>query len=178
MDEADPDRRRFLHLATCALGGGLGIAVAAPALRACVAPASSRSVILPTEPIDVGSVQSVTIGKGWRRIDVVAPVVSDAWTSARDVVLGAAFVRRATETQVEALSAICPHLGCTVGIDAPTSRFLCPCHDSRWDQDGGLVTATGPAKRNLDPLPVEVKDGRLRLTWIRYKLDTAAREPA
>jgi len=36
----------------------------------------------------------------------------------------------------------------------------------------------GPAERAVDPLPIEVKDGRLRLTWVRYKLDTAKREPA
>jgi len=40
------------------------------------------------------------------------------------------------------------------------------------------VKATGPAKRDLDPLPIEIKDGRLRLSWVRYKLDSATRDPA
>lgn len=178
MDDSDPDRRRFLHIATCAIGGGLGIAVAAPALRMCVAPAGSQSVRLPTEPIDIGSVESIGVGKTWRKRDIVAPVVSDAWTSARDVVLGSAFVRRVTETQVEAFSAVCPHLGCAVSADGQSNQFLCACHHSRWNAEGELVAATGPAKRGLDPLPVEIAGGRLRLTWIRYKLDTASREPA
>lgn len=174
----DPDRRRFLKVATCALGGGLGIAVAAPALRFCAAPVGTETVRSPTDPIDIGAVDRVAVGTLWRKIDVVAPRVSDAWVTARDVVLGAAFVRRVSEHAVEALSATCPHLGCAVGIEAQSGNFLCPCHDSRWNTDGTLLTATGPAKRGLDPLPVEVKDGRLRLTWVRYKLDTASREPA
>jgi Rieske Fe-S protein len=178
MDDADPERRRFLQVATCAVGGGLGIVTVAPALRMCVAPARSQTVRLPTDPIDVGAIDSLGIGKSWRKIDVVAPVVSDAWTSARDVVLGAAFVRRPSKANVEALSAICPHLGCIVGVDGQGGNFLCPCHDSRWNGDGRLVAAMGPAKRDLDPLPVEVVGGRLRLTWTRYKLDTALREPA
>jgi hypothetical protein len=36
---------------------------------------------------------------------------------------------------------------------------------------------TGPAERGLDPLPVDVKDGRLQLTWIRFKMGTSSREP-
>lgn len=152
--------------------------MAAPVLRLCVAPAGSRTVRAPTAPIDIGAMERVPIGKAWRKVDVVAPVVSDAWIAARDVVLGAAFVRRVSEHNVEALSATCPHLGCSVGIEPGSGNFLCPCHDSRWSSDGELVTATGPAKRSLDPLPIEVKDGRLRLTWVRYKLDSASREPA
>lgn len=178
MGDSDSDRRRFLKTVTYAVGSGLGIAVAAPALRLCVAPAGSEIVRTPTGPIDIGSMERIAVGDAWRKIDVVAPVVSDAWITARDVVLGSAFVRRVSDHKVEALSATCPHLGCAVGIDAQSGNFLCPCHDSRWNSDGGLVTAAGPAKRSLDPLPIEVKDGRLRLTWVRYKLDTASREPA
>lgn len=174
----DSDRRRFLKVVTGALGGGLGIAVAAPALRLCVAPTGADTVRSPTDPIDIGAVDRIGIGTAWRKIDVVAPVVSDAWVTARDVVLGSAFVRRVSEQRVEALSATCPHLGCAVGIEPQSGNFLCPCHDSRWNADGALLTATGPAKRDLDPLPIDVKDGRLRLTWVRYKLDTASREPA
>lgn len=178
MEDANSGRRRFLKAVSCALGGGIGIAVAAPALRLCVAPTGSQTVRTPTDPIDVGAMERIVVGEAWRKIDVVAPAISDAWVTARDVVLGSAFIRRVRQDKVEALSATCPHLGCAVGIEAGTGNFLCPCHDSRWNSEGALVTAAGPAKRNLDPLPIEVKDGRLRLTWVRYKLDTASREPA
>jgi menaquinol-cytochrome c reductase iron-sulfur subunit len=175
-DDPDPARRKFLRLATCGVGGALGVAAAAPALSLIIAPARRDTVTSPSEPIDVGPAERA--GQVWQRVDVIAPVVRDAWVSAQGVVLGAAYVRRAGE-QVQALSAVCPHLGCAVGFDAARPAFLCPCHDSRFSAASGeVIDRAGPAKRGLDPLPIEVKDGRLRLTWIRYKLDTAAREPA
>ena len=91
----ESDRRGFLKVATCALGGGLGLVIAAPALRLASAPAERSTVITPTEPIDVGAADRFKVGAQWRRVDVIAPVVKDAWTTARDVVLGAAwFVTR------------------------------------------------------------------------------------
>jgi menaquinol-cytochrome c reductase iron-sulfur subunit len=173
---ADPDRRRFLKVATCTIGGGVGIAIAAPILRFVVDPAGQRTVTTPTDPIDIGSSDRLRVGTTWHKIDVVAPVVQDAWLTARDVVLGAAWIRRPSENQLQAVSAVCPHLGCAVGYDG--SEFLCPCHNSRWTADGAVVAGSGPAKRSLDPLPIEAKDGRLRLTWVRYKLDLSTREPA
>jgi Rieske Fe-S protein len=172
----EPDRRGFLKAATCALGGGLGLVIAVPALRVCVAPTNAETVTTPSDPIDVGALERIKVGAPWQRLDVIAPLVKDAWTTAHDVALGAAWIRRPSEQKLEALSSVCPHLGCAVGFDGKT--FLCPCHNSKWSDTGALVAATGPAKRDLDPLPIEVVDGRLRLTWVRYKLDTAAREPA
>jgi Rieske Fe-S protein len=174
----DPDRRGFLKVATYTIGGGLGLVVVAPALRLCVAPTGEATVTAPTDPIDVGAAARLAVGPKWQKLDVVAPLVTDAWTTARDVVLGAAWVRRPSEQKLEALSATCPHLGCAVGWDEGAGNFLCPCHNSRWAASGDLVPGTGPAKRGLDPLPIEVKDGRLRVTWVRYKLDSSAREPA
>jgi len=172
----DPDRRGFLKVATCAIGGGVGLVTVAPALRLVLGPSGEITVTTPTDPLDVGSADRLRVGPDWRKVDVVAPVVKDGWASAHNVVLGAAWVRRPADNQVQALSAVCPHLGCAVGWDG--KNFICPCHDSRFTADGDAIAGTGPAKRGLDPLPIEIKDGRLRVTWVRYKLDTASREKA
>jgi menaquinol-cytochrome c reductase iron-sulfur subunit len=169
----DPDRRKIL---TCAIGGGLGLVIAVPAARLVMGPTDLTTVTTPTDPIDIGSADRVKVGAAWQKVDVVAPIVKDAWASARDVVLGAAWVRRPADNQIQALSAVCPHLGCAVGWDG--KNFLCPCHDSKFTPDGDAIAGTGPAKRGLDPLPIEVVDGRLHLTWVRYKLDSASREKA
>jgi menaquinol-cytochrome c reductase iron-sulfur subunit len=175
----DPDRRGFLKVATTVVGGGLGLVIAGPALRMCVAPTGEQTVTTPTDPIDIGAAATIVVGAPWKKVAVIAPVVKDAWTTAHDIVLGAAWLRRPAEGPVIALSAVCPHLGCAVGFDEATKTFLCPCHNSKWSDAGTLVENTGPAKRDLDPLPIEVnKDGRLQLTWVRYKLDTSSREPA
>lgn len=50
-----------------------------------------------------------------------------------------------------AISMKCTHLGCTV--DKPGDSFECPCHGSRFDENGKLTR--GPATRDLPALRVE-----------------------
>ena len=173
MSESDPDRRKFLKVATCAVGGGVGLVMAAPVIGLVVDPAGKTTVTAPTAPLDLGSADRFRIGAPPVKVDVIAPMVKDGWTSARDVVLGAAYIRRTSPTTVEALSAVCPHLGCAIGFDG--QKFLCPCHDSRFDVTG--ARETGPSERGLDPLPIQMVGGRLNLTWVRYKPGQATREP-
>lgn len=45
-----------------------------------------------------------------------------------------------------AISLICTHLGCTVSVTP--DGMVCPCHGSRFDSLGNLLT--GPAERSLD----------------------------
>jgi menaquinol-cytochrome c reductase iron-sulfur subunit len=165
---SDPDRRRFLELATCAIGGGIGLVILEPVTTLVLAPAGEQTVSVPTEPIDIGAADAFRVGADPRRVDLVAPTVKDAWSAAHDVVIGSAWVRRTADQQLEAFSAVCPHLGCAVGWDAAAKNFLCPCHDSRFELGGKRMT--GPAERALDPLPIEAKNGRLRLTWVRYRM--------
>jgi cytochrome b6-f complex iron-sulfur subunit len=56
-----------------------------------------------------------------------------------------------TENGFVALSTTCPHLGCTV--EATATGFVCPCHNSHFDQNGALLQ--GPATRSLTMLRVE-----------------------
>jgi menaquinol-cytochrome c reductase iron-sulfur subunit len=173
---ADEDRRKFLKVATCAIGGGVGLAVAAPVLTLLADPAGKITVTTPTSPLDLGLAERFRVDAEPRRVDIVAPVVKDGWTAARNVVLGAAWVRRTTPEKIVALSAVCPHLGCAVGWDPGAGNFLCPCHDSRFGLDGAKLT--GPSERGMDELPLQIVEGRLQLTWVRYKMGQTTREPA
>jgi menaquinol-cytochrome c reductase iron-sulfur subunit len=173
---ADEDRRKFLKVATCAIGGGVGLAVAAPVLTLLADPAGKITVTTPTSPLDLGLAERFRAGAEPHRVDIVAPVVKDGWTAARNVVLGAAWVRRTAPDKIVALSAVCPHLGCAVGWDPGAGNFLCPCHDSRFSPAGAKLT--GPSERGMDELPLQVVEGRLQLTWVRYKMGQTTREPA
>lgn len=180
-DDSDPDhgRRRFLKIATAGLGGGIGLALAAPAVGYVLHPAGRRVVTTSRDPIDVGALDSLPADGTLTRVQVVAPSVRDAWTAARDVPLGAAWLRRDGD-KVSALSGICPHLGCAIayrpGAKPGDGSFACPCHESAFKETGERVS--GPAKRDLDPLPITVENGRLKLTWVRFKTDSSSREPA
>ncbi len=61
-----------------------------------------------------------------------------------------------------ALSAICTHRKCRLFAE-PNRSFYCKCHGSTFDP-GGKVTS-GPAKRDLPILPVDVNEkGQLLVT--------------
>lgn len=173
---ADEDRRKFLKVATCAIGGGVGLAVVGPVLTLLADPAGKITVTTPTTPLDLGPAEQFRVGAEPRKVDVVAPIIRDAWAAARNVVLGAAWVRRTAPDKLVALSAICPHLGCAIGWDTGAGNFLCPCHDSRFSVAGDRLN--GPSERGMDELPLEVRDGRVQLTWVRYKIGQSRREPA
>jgi menaquinol-cytochrome c reductase iron-sulfur subunit len=173
---ADEDRRKFLKVATCAIGGGVGLVVAAPVLTLLADPAGKITVTTPSAPLDLGLAEQFRVGAEPRKVDVIAPLVKDAWMASRNVVLGAAWVRRTAPDKIVALSAVCPHLGCAVGWDAGAGNFLCPCHDSRFSPEGTKLT--GPSERGMDELPLQVVEGRLQLTWVRYKPGQTHRELA
>jgi ubiquinol-cytochrome c reductase iron-sulfur subunit len=58
-----------------------------------------------------------------------------------------------------ALSKLCTHAGCPVGLYEQTSQQLfCPCHQSIFDVLAGAVPIAGPAARPLPQLPLGVDD--------------------
>lgn len=59
-------------------------------------------------------------------------------------------VYRDRDGTVHEVSAICPHLGCVVGWNAVERSWDCPCHGSRFDPHGQVIT--GPATGNLEPV--------------------------
>lgn len=71
------------------------------------------------------------------------------------------FVLAASSGEYVALSPICTHQGCTVGVEG--DRLVCPCHGSTYDRRGRVLR--GPAPDPLRSFPVEIEpDGTLRIT--------------
>jgi len=56
-------------------------------------------------------------------------------------------------SKVAAISTTCTHLGCIVGVS--DTGFACPCHGSRFDQDGNVTG--GPAPKPLPWFKVSLK---------------------
>jgi menaquinol-cytochrome c reductase iron-sulfur subunit len=176
VNDRGNSRRRFLKVATSAIGGAIGAVMAVPLVRYFLYPAGRKVVQSASEPVDVLPVSALKPGAPPQRVAISAASVRDAWTVSRNVPLGSAWVRRTAAGKVEAFSAVCPHLGCSVGWDQGSGTFRCPCHKSAFSADGTRIE--GPAKRGLDPLPVKEEEGRVKITFLRFRGDSPDREPA
>jgi Rieske Fe-S protein len=82
------------------------------------------------------------------------------------------YLRRSGDA-VEALSAICPHSGCLVRQQG--DAFACPCHGGRFDSEGALLE--GPARRDLDPLPIRFERGRVQVRHQLFRTGIPERDP-
>ena len=122
-------RRDFLDLASrglLALSGLLGLGMIARFL-------GHQSEPPPPAEFDLGPAADYPLGSRTPLPDVPALLIH-------------------TEAGFTALSLACTHLGCTV--EQQTDGFACPCHGSRYDEEGKVVQ--GPSSKNLVQLRVEV----------------------
>ncbi len=167
-------RRRFLKVTCGAMCGGIVAAVGGPVVASFLAPGKVRTVTGGGDPIDYGKLADLPIGVPQKR-DVVAET-HDAWARSEAKVIGSIWLIRHSD-HVAAYSAVCPHLGCSIGFDAGKQVFYSPCHDSAFKKDDG-AWLKGPAPRGMDPLPLEIKDGRIFITYKRFVLGIKQRKEA
>lgn len=122
--EAAGPRRRFLQM-SCGVAGALAGSMLG--IPGCSAP--------PEEPAPVRvNLSQIPIGS---RIVV-------QWDGKPVEVL-----RRPQGVQV--LSLLCTHMGCEVRWDRSEERYVCPCHDGRFDPVGTVVS--GPPTEGLRRAP-------------------------
>ncbi|MEN8234819.1 MAG: Rieske 2Fe-2S domain-containing protein [Actinomycetota bacterium] len=135
-DEPAIDRRSFLKYAGIAIGalaavelGAIGFGYAQPRLAEG----------------DFGSV--ITAGA----VDDFPP------GSVTHITNGRFYLTRLEDGGFLALHQRCTHLGCTVPWDQAANQFICPCHNSQFDDTGEVLNP--PAPRPLDLFPVSIEDG-------------------
>lgn len=69
------------------------------------------------------------------------------------------YLKRYEDGGFLALSVKCTHLGCVVNSSTETGGFICPCHASRFNAFGEVLSP--PATRPLDTYPITIIDGEL-----------------
>jgi len=167
--------RRALVLAAVAGSCAIGAAVAGPAAVLVLAPAGARGAggrWIPTLRLD-------QLHEGEPKRAAIVEDRRDAWSIERGVELGSIWlVRRGDD--VIALSAVCPHLGCSVNavVDGPGGErgFACPCHTSAFGLDGGR--RGGPSPRGMDTLATRIVRGVVEVDFRRFRIGIAEKEEA
>lgn len=77
------------------------------------------------------------------------------------------YVSKNAHGRIEVLTAVCPHLGCTVHWNEAQDKFKCPCHGSAFAPDGTRIS--GPAPRGMDTLPIKVVNGQLMVLYENFR---------
>jgi menaquinol-cytochrome c reductase iron-sulfur subunit len=81
------------------------------------------------------------------------------------------YLRRTSETETpQAVTAVCPHLGCFVDFNTNKNIYQCPCHDSSFEADGQRINPKQcPAPRDLDALEVELRGEGQNEVWVKFQ---------
>src|SRR5688500_11708309 len=157
MAEGERSRRGFLKTATLVIGGAVGAVLAVPLVRYFLFPVGRKVVSSAEQPVGAVDAASLVAGGPPVRVPIVARAPRDAWGVRDQVTVGSAWLMKEKGGGLVALSATCPHLGCSIGFDEGGGVFRCPCHRSAFARDG--ARQEGPAKRGMDTLPVREDSG-------------------
>ena len=165
----DPSRRSFLGVLLGLASAFVGALLAVPVLRYISYPLTANNSE-DSDWTEVGSVASVSnVHAPLRR--TIELKQRDGWreTSSQPVV----YIIK-TGDKLKALSAICPHLGCTVPWDPGRNEFVCPCHGGTFSADGTHLS--GPPRRSLDSLESKVSGGKLMVKYQYFRPDVTSKK--
>ncbi len=84
------------------------------------------------------------------------------------------YIVKARDGRPRVLSAVCPHLGCSVGWNEAKGQFVCPCHNGAFAADGTLLS--GPPPRGMDELDARVEGWRLQVRYQYFRQLVPTRE--
>jgi menaquinol-cytochrome c reductase iron-sulfur subunit len=157
-----PARRSFLGALLAVGAAGIGALLAVPLVRFAIHPLQATTT--ETKWSDIGNVNEFPVGKlpvkrlikveqldGWRKI------VSEK----------AVYVTTNAAGQLQVLSPICPHLGCSIAWSEAQRNFLCPCHVGIFAPNGSHIS--GPPPRAMDGLETNVENGILRVRYQYFR---------
>jgi len=105
------------------------------------------------------------------RYAVVDDAPGDKWNVYPPQPVGSVYVvRQPGSDELTAMSAVCPHLGCTVDFKHAEETFHCPCHNASFDSSGVQAATSTVSPRDLDELQVDVTpSGEVVVDYRRFK---------
>jgi len=166
IEEESNQRRKFIRVATIGASSACGIFPLAAGLPALLDPVKKSSGTDSSVPWSrVAPLTSLPADGTPAKFEVVQERVVDAWTTYKDVPVGAVYLTR-IDDQVTAFNLKCPHLGCAIDYRKQTDDYFCPCHNSSFALDGSVTTKNSPSPRPMDTMETKVEAGHV---WIRFQ---------
>ena len=157
-----PSRRSFLGVLLGAGTGCVGALLSVPLIRFVLHP------LLKTTAMTVW----YEVGQAEEFQSILLPVMKPVTVEQRDgwrkmVSEKAVYVFKDERGQLGVLSAVCPHLGCSVSWHGAKNKFVCPCHNGLFAADGKLQG--GPPPRGMDRLESTIERGVLKVRYQYFR---------
>lgn len=163
------NRRSFFGVLLGIGTAGMGALLAIPVLRYVLYPLYAKASNAAWSPVGAMGEFSNLAQPIMKSIDLKQV---DGW---REVASSqTVYVTKDAGGKLQILSAICPHMGCTVPWVDAQHAFICPCHGGRFAADGKYIS--GPPPRGMDPLPNKVVDGNLVVHFEYFRENVPNRE--
>ena len=147
---ARPSRRSLLITGAAGLAAGVAAGVAAVVgldqVQKRPAPAATPALVR---------------NGSWKQVMALTDMPENTPVSFRSGAIEGFLIRRGQA--VEALSAVCTHMGCILNYSSFRQRFECPCHGATFDLAG---QSTNHYERTLRPLPrlrTRVQEGQVEV---------------
>jgi len=156
-------RRNFLKWATHGLGVVFGAIIGVPAIAYLIDPRNRPAP--PSGFRAVGKLSELT--EGVPHQVVIRDVRWDAWTLHPNDEIGRIWLIKRDEKTVDAFTATCPHLGCSINYEASDKLFLCPCHGGTFYLTGHKLR--GPVPRGMDSLDCETDGDTILVKYQSFK---------
>ena len=151
-------RRSYIGWLFGLCGAAVTAILSAPLIRFTLFPLTVKTT--ETKWSDAGPVADIHGDKPITQTVKVEQV--DGWrkTVSEKVV----YITKDATGKLSVLSAVCPHLGCSVQWQDAKNAFVCPCHSAQYESNG--TKTGGPAPRGMDTLDSKIVNGRL---MVRYQ---------
>jgi menaquinol-cytochrome c reductase iron-sulfur subunit len=87
----------------------------------------------------------------------------DGWLLAESQVIGRVWLVRdqADDTNVQAFTNLCPHMGCQIQLHPEGKSFICPCHRAAFGLAGERLPENHTGERNHAPREMDSLDCRV-----------------
>jgi menaquinol-cytochrome c reductase iron-sulfur subunit len=158
----EPTRRSYIGWLTGLCTAGVSAVLAVPLIRFSLYPLRAKTTEVKWSDVGpVGDLASLTTPV--QRSLTVEQV--DGWRKA--ISEKVVYVTKNPQGQLDVLSAVCPHLGCSVQWRATKQQFICPCHGAVFSPDGARLG--GPAPRGMDTLQSQIQNGHLMVKYQYFR---------